>query len=449
LNLIQKGTIEVSSLPGSSKQNIVTPKQYWSLASVVASRPTNIFSVDDQSEKLRSLIYDAVRCRMLSDVPLGAFLSGGIDSSLVVSMMQSLSSKRVKTFTIGFNETAYNEAVFAKKIADLLGTEHTELYVSSEQARDIIPQLADIYDEPFADSSQIPTCLVAKLAAKDVTVALGGDGGDEIFAGYERYRMCDTAWRLVGWLPFPKRKAFAGMLRKFPDSSLRVLFGAVGAVFPERFRQIETGQKYIRGIEAASQPQFVDLYREFISHWTSKDSVVLGGAHPLHPLFTNPELYQVGANRIEQMQMIDIISYLPDDILVKVDRATMNYSLEARAPLLDHRIIEFVFSSSVNSGLRGGTGKAPLKKILESYIPRDSFERPKQGFGLPIGTWLRTELRDWAESLLSEDRLKNDGFFNVDLVRQRWLEHATGRQNWGYQLWDVLMFQAWLTKWHN
>lgn len=372
---------------------------------------------------------------MMADVPLGAFLSGGIDSSTVVALMQAQSSRPVKTFTIGFHEEGYNEAVHAKAVAAHLGTDHTELYVTPEQAMAVMPRLPSLYSEPFADSSQIPTFLVSELARRKVTVSLSGDAGDELFAGYERYRMTNNLWQKISCMPLGVRQWAARVATTFPVKSLDRFGSLVGL---DRL-----GDKLHKGAPLVLSQDLDDFYRQVVSQWQDPGSIVIGGGEHATVLTTvNGQLQ--GLSDVERMMAIDAISYLPDDILAKVDRAAMAVGLESRVPMLDHRVVEFAWSLPLDYKLRNGVTKWPLRQVLYRYVPRQLIERPKMGFGVPVGSWLRGPLRPWAEALLSETRLKQEGYFNPAPIRRVWLEHLSGKRNWQSQLWGVLMFQAWL-----
>jgi asparagine synthase (glutamine-hydrolysing) len=380
--------------------------------------------------------------RMVADVPLGAFLSGGVDSSTVVALMQSQSDRPVKTFTIGFHETSYNEARDAAAVAGHLGTDHTELYVTPDEAMAVIPRLPEIYDEPFADSSQIPTFLVSELARRQVTVSLSGDGGDEVFGGYNRYFWGGKVWRRTGWMPRGVRAAAARVLSSVSPSGWDRFLSVADPLLPGSARQRNAGEKLHKLSRALHAPGPNGLYRSFVSHWENPDAVVRGALEP------PPELLLDGSAGIDdftqRMMYLDTVTYLPDDILVKLDRATMAVSLEGRVPYLDHRVVEFAWRLPLAMKVRDGQGKRILREVLYRYVPRGLIERPKTGFGPPIDSWLRGPLRDWAESLLEPGRLRQEGFFDPRPIRAVWADHLSGRHNRQYELWDVLMFQSWL-----
>lgn len=401
------------------------PETWWDIHAVAESARDSQFTGTPEAalDQLENLLSDAVRLRMISDVPLGAFLSGGIDSSLVVALMQKQSGRPVRTFTIGFDEEGYNEATHAKAVADHLGTDHTELYVTPQQARDVIPMLPTLYDEPFADSSQISTFLVSQLARQHVTVALSGDGGDELFGGYNRYFHLRDRWQQIARIP--ARRQLAPMLR------------TLAKISPGRWSDRFGYRASLLGTESASS-----LYQQANLHWPYDSTVVLD-AGPPSTIYRDHDRWLHSGDPIEEWMWIDSATYLPDDILVKVDRACMAVGLEARVPILDHRIFEFAWSLPQHLKVAGNEGKLPLRRILSRYIPSELFERPKMGFGVPIDVWLRGPLRDWAESLLDEKRLRDEGFFNPDPIRAKWNDHLSGRADWHYHLWDILMFQSW------
>jgi asparagine synthase (glutamine-hydrolysing) len=342
----------------------------------------------------------------------------------------------VKTFTIGFNEAGYNEAQYAKVIARHLGTEHTELYVTAEEARAVIPRLPALYDEPFSDSSQIPTFLISQLTRQHVTVSLSGDGGDELFGGYNRYIWLKRIWNAAGWAPASVRAAVARGLMLFSPQTWGRLLRGTG--YPN------ASDKLQRFSEILAAPSPEAIYLDLVSHWKQPEELVLGGHEPLTPL-TDPHWQLKTSHLAERMMALDLVTYLPDDILAKVDRASMGVSLEARAPFLDdHETVEFAWRLPMDMKIRDGQGKWILRQVLYRHVPQHMLQRPKMGFGVPIDSWLRGPLRAWAEELLSEDRLRKDGYFKPAPIRQKWLEHLAGHRNWQFYLWDILMFQAWL-----
>ncbi len=379
---------------------------------------------------------------MMADVPVGAFLSGGIDSSTVVALMQAMSSRPVRTFSIGFNEQDYDEAPHAKAIASHLGTDHTELYVTTDEAMTVIPRLPALYSEPFADVSQIPTFLVSELTRREVTVSLSGDGGDELFCGYSRYYLAGRLWKFLSKVPRSLRRAAARAALSVPPARWDQLMGAPLQLLPARTRPKLVGDRLHKAAGIVGLDDSDSVYRALNSLWAHPEEVVIGAAEPPSP-FTAPGTARHISDPVRRMMYLDLVSYLPDDILVKVDRAAMAVGLEARVPLLDHRLVEFTYSLPVALLQRDGQSKWPLRRVLERYVPRSLTDRPKMGFGVPIDTWLRGGLRDWAESLIDERRLAREGLFRPKPIRDAWQAHLEGRRNLQYQLWSVLMFQAW------
>ena len=418
---------------------------YWSARYVTQDGQRNPLegSTEELIDTVESALLDAVKSRMIADVPLGAFLSGGIDSSTVVAMMQAQSGRPVKTFTIGFTEKDYNEAVAAKAVAAHLKTDHTELYVTPAEAREVIPRLPTLYDEPFSDSSQIPTFLVSQLARKSVTVALSGDGGDELFCGYNRYSWGRRLWKALKWWPVSARTTLARIVHRLPPERWNEILRPAMAVVPGRYRVGLPGDKLHKLAKALDFATPGDLYRNVISVSADPLNMVIGAER----ISTALDEWQTGSTQhkfTEEMMYYDLVTYLPDDILVKVDRASMGVGLEARVPILDHRVVELAWRLPMHLKLRNGQGKWILRRILSRYVPDILFERPKTGFGVPIGAWLRGPLRDWAENLLRSDRLQQEGFFNPSLVGTLWHDHLSGQRNWEHNLWSILMFQAWL-----
>lgn len=364
-------------------------RRYWDLRGIARDgRQHRARWNDDALDALDALLKDAVRCRMIADVPLGALLSGGIDSSLVTALMQAQSTTPIRTFSIGFADDAYNEAPYARAIAEHLGTDHTELYVEPDHALEIVPRLAEWWDEPFADSSQVPTALVCELTRRHVTVVLSGDGGDELFCGYTRY-------------------AHGASLRRWSNRDA--------------------------------------TYRQMLSHWTDPSSLVIGATESRGRLW-DPDAAKTVPDFVERMQYLDTLTYLPDDILTKVDRASMAFSLEARVPLLDHRVVERSWELPAEAKRHKGEGKRALRQLLARYVPPSLFERPKMGFGAPIEHWLRGPLRAWADRLLDPARLDRQRLLQPAPIRERWEAHLAGKANWAYPLWNVLMFQAWIDR---
>lgn len=422
---------------------------YWSGLRVAESGAANPYtgSAGQALDELEALLKDAVRQQMMADVPLGAFLSGGIDSSTIVALMQAQSSRPVKTFSIGFHEAGYNEAEYAKAVARHLGTEHTELYVTAEQAMAVIPRLPALYDEPFSDSSQIPTFLVSQLARQHVTVSLSGDAGDELFCGYNRYHATASLWRKLAAGPLPLRRLVAKGLTSISPQSWNRLAGATQGLLPRSLRFANMGDKLHKGAGVLDSESVDALYLKLASHWLDPASVVIGGEEP-RTLMANAAWPGAGLDNVQRMMALDMLTYLPDDILVKVDRAAMGVSLETRVPFLDHRIVEFAWRLPQSMKLRDGKTKWALRQVLYRYVPPSLIERPKMGFGVPVGEWLRGPLRDWADALLDRARIRDEGFFHAEAVREKWEAHLSGKRNWQYHLWDVLMFQSWLEHQH-
>jgi asparagine synthase (glutamine-hydrolysing) len=419
--------------------------EYWSGAAVAEAGVRNPLRLSDDEaiDELDRQLERSIAGQMIADVPLGAFLSGGIDSSAVVAVMQKLSARPVKTFTIGVHEAGFNEAEHAKAVARHLGTEHTELYVTPAEARAVIPKLPQMYDEPFADSSQIPTHLVSALARQHVTVSLSGDGGDELFGGYNRYLLTSQLWGKISAIPKPFRAAAARAMTAVPPSAWTKFGDAAGGMLPKIARVNRLGDKVHKGAPLLHSGSVGELYAGMLSLWRDPESVVIGAAEPpSQATGLVPRLDGLGA--IERMMALDMLGYLPDDILVKVDRASMAVSLESRVPFLDHHVVEFAWRLPFEMKIRGGQTKWILRQLLYRHVPKALIERPKMGFGIPIGEWLRGPLRDWAEALLDERRLRAEGFFRPEPIRRTWEAHVSGRINEEYRLWGVLMFQSWL-----
>ncbi|WP_338802640.1 asparagine synthase (glutamine-hydrolyzing) [Pseudomonas sp. RSB 5.4] len=397
------------------------PRAYWKLNDAINNGLKKQFAGSDVEaiDALEHQLNKSIQGQMLSDVPLGAFLSGGVDSSTIVSLMQAQSSRPVKTFTIGFNEPGYNEAEHALAVSEHLRTEHSEIYVGSNDALSLIPKLPHIYCEPFADSSQIPTFLISQMAREHVTVSLSGDAGDELFGGYNTYQMSPKIWNNLSKAPLPLRQGLQTLL-------------AAGPV-PEKLKKLSNVMPSTSG---------EDFYRRLISHWQNPDELVLGGHEPM-TILNNCNDWPATDSYQNWMMAIDSATYMVDDILVKVDRAAMANSLETRVPMLDHRVVEFAWTLPLHMKIRNGKGKWILREVLYRHVPRELIERPKKGFSIPVGAWLRGPLKDWAETLLGEVRLRNEGFFSVPLVRKIWSEHLKGRVDHSTKLWSILMFQAW------
>lgn len=420
------------------------PRKYWEIGDYTATQEKyDKERVHDALDELDGVLRRAVTSQMVSDVPIGAFLSGGIDSSLLVSYMQAASSAPIKTFSIGFEEQRFNEAPFAAAVARHLGTDHTELYVTPSEAKNVIPLLPTIYDEPFADSSQVPTYLVSKLARSKVKVSISGDGGDELFGGYSRFIWANRLWSRLSRVPHGLRSSLGAALRA-P--------GARGWNFAFRMLNTKTtggvqdpAEKLMRLSETLWHKEREVFYEELLVHWPTASRIVVGGNQP-ETYFTRRADWRRHADFLDQMMAIDLVTYLPDDILVKVDRASMAVSLETRAPFLDHRVVELALRMPSSFKLHDGRGKWPLRELLYRRVPKNLVDRPKMGFGVPIAEWLKGDLREWAGDLLSGERLRRDGYFRPEEIEKRWDEHQRGVRNWQFPLWDILMFEAWLSE---
>lgn len=399
----------------------VESRCYWDYHTVVRTGLTRPFAGTAQQavDYLETLFIDSLAGQMVADVPLGAFLSGGIDSSAVVTLMQRQSSRKIQTYAIGFEDKAFDEAQHARAVAAHLGTDHTELYVNEQDALSVVPKLPHVYCEPFADSSQIPTFLVTQMARQHVTVALSGDGGDELFGGYTPYQFMPKIWRVLQKIPQPVRKELARAALLLPVS-----------------QRIEK----LLGIMSAENREI--LYWQMRSHWLNPESVVLGAKEP-HSLLRNSDDWRFLDSFESWMMAMDVCDYMPDDILVKVDRASMANSLETRVPLLDHRIVEFAACLPLSMKIQDGQGKWILRQLLYRHVPQSLIDRPKSGFMVPLGNWLRGPLREWAEDLLAESRLREGGYFDAKPIRRVWQEHLSGRRDRSSRLWSILMFQAW------
>ena len=400
----------------------VSPISYWSLKETVEKGVSAPFIGSDAEaiDLLEHTIKHSLLGQMAADVPLGAFLSGGVDSSTIVALMQAESNKPIKTFAIGFDEPGYNEAEYAKAVAEHLGTEHTEFYVTAKDALEVVPLLSSIFCEPFADSSQIPTYLVSKMAKQHVTVALSGDAGDELFGGYNTYQLLPKIWKMVSPLPTPVRKLASKLLSGLP--------------MPE---------KLLKLVEVLPVNNRAEFYNLVISHWKNAEQLVIG-AKKVPAALTDKSQWSNVDSFEEWMMSIDAQQYMIDDILVKVDRAAMANSLEVRVPMLDHRVVELAWQLPLNMKIRDKSGKWVLREVLYKYVPKELIERPKKGFSIPLAQWLRGPLREWAEPLLAEKRLIEEGYFYPDKIRQAWQEHLQGKKDNSSKLWGVLMFQSWL-----
>lgn len=418
---------------------------FWDLRAIARAGLLRNDPAPDENEaveRLDALLRDAVRLRMIADVPLGAFLSGGIDSSTVTALMQAQSTRPVKTFSIGFREAGYDEAKAAKAVAAHLRTDHTEFYVEPQHALDVIPKLPEWFDEPFADSSQIPTYLVSEMTRRHVTVALSGDGGDEVFAGYNRYLWADRVAKTFGRLPRALRAMAGAGIRSMSPAR----WDKLGSVLPARVRPAQPGDKLHKLAVAIDAGEPDAIYRSLVSQWQNPELVAARGDEP-SGLLSDETVARDFPGFVPRMQFLDTATYLPDDILTKVDRATMAVGLEGRVPLIDHRVVAYAWSLPLGMKLRDGRGKWLLRRVLDRYVPEHLIDRPKMGFALPIDRWLRGPLRDWAEALLDPRRIEADGLLRSAPVRQVWQEHLSGQRNWQHQLWCVLMLQAWRQRW--
>lgn len=432
-------------MPGSllklSKAGDMRIEEYWSLEKIANSACKNQFLGDENDAciEVERLLKDAIKGQMIADVPIGAFLSGGIDSSLVVSLMQSQSTQPVKTFTIGFNEQGYNEANHAKAVAQHLSTDHTSLYVTATEAQALIQRLPLIYDEPFSDPSQIPNFFLSELARKTVKVAISGDGADELFGGYSRYSRVFNIWSKTEKVPNIVRDGVSALLCLIPKQSWDTVASPINGIFGSLDL---SGEKIHKFSKILSSKEPAEYYRNFMSHCIKPEEIVIAGKEPrlyLDKISNDLAMHSM----YDSMMLLDMLTYLPDDILVKVDRASMSVSLETRIPFLDHRLAEFSLGLPMSVKAGSEQSKSILRQILFKYVPKEIVERPKMGFSVPIADWLRGPLRPWAENLLDESRLKREGIFRPQPIRKKWIEHLSGRGNWHYHLWDILMFQAW------
>jgi len=415
---------------------VPAPTPFWSLATVAIAGSSEIIADDQQAEslvdqKLRHIVGE----QMIADVPVGCLLSGGVDSSIVAAIMQQISDRPIQTFTIQFDERAYDESPFAQAVASHLGTDHTTFLLTAEEGMRIIPELPTIYDEPFADSSQVPTVAVSRLARQAVTVCLTGDGGDEVFAGYNRHVELQKIWRRLGWIPFAGRRLVSRGLQALPigpiDEALRRRkYGVLG----DQVQKLG----YILG-----ERTLEDMYVRLAVHMSDPGALLMQAGHGIDILHDRRR-WPIGLQGMQRILWLESVTSLPDDMLVKVDRASMSASLEMRSPLLDHRLIELAWRLPLQQKIRGGRGKYILRRVLNRYVPSSLIDRPKMGFAVPIDAWLRGPLRDWAEDLLDDQTVRAAGFYNPIAVRSMWNEHLTGRRKWQQQIWGILMFHAWL-----
>jgi asparagine synthase (glutamine-hydrolysing) len=435
---LEPGTILTLPWQGEPKNT-----RFWDARSVARAGLADPMDAGDGelTERLETLLLDAVRRRLVADVPIGAFLSGGIDSSTVAALMKAANSGPVRTYTIGFELPGFDEAKHSAAVARHLGTDHTELTVTAKETLDVIPRLPDMYDEPFADSSQIPTHLVSVMTRRHVKVALSGDGGDELFAGYNRYQLTTRLWRSFSLLPGPIRHALAHALTSISADR----WSQILSIVPASVRPGQAGDKLHKFAAVLCAKGDTDLYRRLVSHWNP--SLVVPGAVEPRGMLWDSQIERDFPGLLERMQFLDLVTYLPDDILTKVDRASMAVALEARVPLLDHRVVEFAWHLPRRAKIRGGVSKWLLRQVLYRHVPKSLVERPKMGFGIPLGDWLRGPLRSWAEDLLAESRLRQAGLLDAARVRDIWRAHLGGRRNHEYMLWNVLMLEAWRSRW--
>jgi len=426
----------------SQGQREAVPHAYWSLADVAERGTADPFAGSEAEalDELARLLGRAVGGQQVADVPLGALLSGGIDSSLVTALMQAQSSRPIRTFTIGFDEKAYDEATHARAVAAHLGTDHTEVRLSADDALGLIPKLPSMYDEPFADSSQLPTLLVMALARQHVTVALSGDAGDEFFGGYNRYFLGPATWARIGWMPHGMRRVLGAAMTALPAHAINSALGPLSS----RLGVAQPGDKAHKlGRRLSHVESIDDLYVSLVTEWPDAERMVVDGHIPPNLLDTRGRWPRL-SHPVARMMALDGMTYLPDDILAKVDRASMAVSLETRAPFLDRDVMEFAWSLPLSMKLRDGKGKWILRQLLDRHVPRALTDRPKMGFGIPLDQWLRGPLREWAGELLAEDRLRREGYLHPEAITRTWNAHLQGQGAFGLRLWSVLMFQAWL-----
>jgi asparagine synthase (glutamine-hydrolysing) len=432
-------TVKISLV--SSEIRLSACQAYWDLNEVAQQDKPQV-GTRESIEHLDKLIKASVEEKMIADVPVGAFLSGGVDSSIIAAQMQACSERPINTFTIGFHEETHNEARYAKKVADHLGTDHTELYINPSDTLAVVDKLPVMYDEPFADFSQIPTFLISQLARQNVTVCLSGDGGDELFGGYSRYQLVSSSWSKISVLPQPLRQLAATLLLSLPNVSLDMVFALLKPWFSRYGKTGSVSDKLKKVAEVLGAKNQQTYYQLMLSTHKKPEKLVLGGQSRSDFLWDSINTDDLSF--FESMMLVDQTHYLSDDILVKVDRASMAVSLETRVPFLDHRIVEYAWQTPASLKYKEGKGKWLLQQVLYQHIPQSLVDRPKMGFSVPINAWLKGPLKDWAESLLDYQRLKQEGFFQAEEVRKKWQEHCSGKRDWQYHLWNILMFQVWL-----
>jgi asparagine synthase (glutamine-hydrolysing) len=424
------------------------PEPYWTLRDTANRAQADPFTGGEKeaADQLESLLRKTIRNQMLSDVPLGVLLSGGIDSSLVTALMQAESDRPARSFTIGFSDKDYDESTDARRVANHLGTEHTELFVTPDHVLDLIPRLPTLYDEPFADASQIPSFLVAKMTRQHVTVCLTGDGGDETFAGYNRHFWSPAIWDRIKNVPPALRSIAASSARFISPKAYDAMFRLAGDLMPHAARIRTPGHKTHKLADVLSSETREELYKRLSSTWFDPSALLTTGVEP-HTVLDSRETWPNLTDYTRWMQYMDTVTYLPGDILHKVDRATMGVALESRAPFLDHRVIEFAWRLPLHMLLKGKEGKRILRTILYKHVPRNLVERPKMGFGIPIDNWLRGPLKSWAHDLLSPSRITSQGLFNPSEISRQLADHMHGKRDNQYRLWNLLMFQTWFDKW--
>ncbi len=418
--------------------------QWYSISNMAQAGQKNLITdQNDAVDLIEKTLLESVRSQLISDVPLGAFLSGGIDSSVITALMQKVCKDPVKTFTIGFEESSFNEAIYAKEVSRHLGTEHHELYVTSSDAFKVIPHLPTLYDEPFADSSQIPTYLASKLARESVTVSLSGDAGDELFGGYNRYLWGSRVWNKVRWMPLIVRQTLGVAINKISVNT----WDSIGNSLPNSSRVSLMGDKAHRMAHRLKNVKSLDdVYHSLVTEGYKEDGLVVNDKAALITKLDNNDIVSGIVDSEHRMMLLDSLTYLPDDILTKVDRAAMGVSLETRIPFLDYRVAELAWRLPLDTKINNGETKWPIRQVLYKYVPKVLIERPKAGFAIPVGQWIRGPLREWAADLLNEERIRREGYFNPELVQQLWQQHLSGKYDWTPRLWAILMFQAWLDK---
>lgn len=418
--------------------------QWYSISNMAQAGQKNLITdQNDAVDLIEKTLLESVRSQLISDVPLGAFLSGGIDSSVITALMQKVCKDPVKTFTIGFEESSFNEAIYAKEVSRHLGTEHHELYVTSSDAFKVIPHLPTLYDEPFADSSQIPTYLASKLARESVTVSLSGDAGDELFGGYNRYLWGSRVWNKVRWMPLIVRQTLGVAINKISVNT----WDSIGNSLPNSSRVSLMGDKAHRMAHRLKNVKSLDdVYHSLVTEGYKEDGLVVNDKAALITKLDNNDIVSGIVDSEHRMMLLDSLTYLPDDILTKVDRAAMGVSLETRIPFLDYRVAELAWRLPLDTKINNGETKWPIRQVLYKYVPKVLIERTKAGFAIPVGQWIRGPLREWAADLLNEERIRREGYFNPELVQQLWQQHLSGKYDWTPRLWAILMFQAWLDK---